>query len=274
MGKVILKDFEVMARHGVNPEEKINPQRFLFTAVVDCDFVTASKDDDVDKTVSYSAVKKVIKSVCEQNCFDLIETLASRCASKILHEFPLAKGVTLTVKKPDAPMSGNFDYVAVELSLAWHEVYLALGSSMGDKQGYLDFAIERLTTDKNVKDVKESKRLVSAPYGGVAKEQFVNSCVKCFTIYSPDELLKVINQIEADGDRVREEHWGDRTLDIDVIFYGDEVIGNDTLAIPHPDMQHRAFVLEPLQELCKNKVHPLLKKRVSELYLELVTTKK
>ncbi len=274
MGKVILKDFELTACHGVNPEEKVEPQRFLFSAVVDCDFLQAAKNDDVDKTVSYSAVKKVIKCVCEQNCFDLIETLAWQCARQILLTFERANSVKLLIKKPDAPMSGKFDFVGVELEMAWHEVYLALGSSMGDKQAYLDFALESFCRDENFKHVKESKRIVSAPYGGVAKEEFVNSCVKCYTLYSPDELLAVINQIERDGDRVREEHWGDRTLDIDVIFYDDCVIDSDTLAIPHPDMQHRTFVLEPLQELCKNKVHPLLKKRVSELYLQLVTTTK
>ena len=265
MDVIILKDFEVTACHGVNPEEKINPQRFLFTAEIYTDFSKCAKNDDLTQTISYSAVKKTLKSFCENNCFDLIETLAKRGASLLLKTYPLASGVKLTVKKPDAPMSGVFDYVAVSTKLFWHEAYLALGSNMGDRNAYLDFAMDRLKSDDNFKDVKESTRIQSAPYGNVATETFVNSAVKCKTLYTPHELLNTLMQIEKDGDRVRSEHWGNRTLDIDILFYDDLIIEDDDLCVPHPDMQNRDFVLKPLLELCPNKVHPLFYKRISEL---------
>lgn len=265
MDVIILKDFEVTACHGVNPEEKINPQRFLFTAEIYTDFSKCAKNDDLTQTISYSAVKKTLKSFCENNCFDLIETLAKRGASLLLKTYPLASGVKLTVKKPDAPMSGVFDYVAVSTELFWHDAYLALGSNMGDRNAYLDFAMDRLKFDDNFKDVKESARIQSAPYGNVATETFINSAVKCKTLYTPHELLDTIMQIEKDGDRVRNERWGNRTLDIDVLFYDDLIIEDDDLCVPHPDMQKRDFVLAPLCELCPNKVHPLFNKRISEL---------
>lgn len=82
-------------------------------------------------------------------------------------------------------------------------------------------------------------------------------------------MLATINAIEKDGDRVRLERWGDRTLDIDIVFYGDEIIEDDDICVPHIDMQNRDFVLAPLVELCPNKLHPVLKKRVKELYAEL-----
>lgn len=155
MNKIILKDFEVKACHGCNPEEKTNPQRFLFTAEIFYDFSQAAKNDDLTKTISYSDVKKTLKSFCENNCFNLIETLATRSAELLLKKYP-AKKVVVQVKKPDAPMSGVFDYVAVVAEKEWHEVYLALGSNLGDKNAYLDFAISRLKADDNIKDVKES----------------------------------------------------------------------------------------------------------------------
>lgn len=269
MDKIILKDFEVVACHGVNAQEKINPQRFLFTAQVYTDFSQCAQSDDLTKTVSYSDVKKTLKSFCENNCFDLIETLAVRSANLLLKKFPLASKVELLVKKPDAPMSGVFDYAGVCVEREWKKVYLALGSSLGDKNAYLDFAIGRLRADDNFRNVKESERIVTLPYGNVAKNEFVNSVAECETLYSPRQLLDCISQIEKDGDRVRLEKWGDRTLDIDVLFFGDDVIELDDLCVPHPDMQNRLFVLQPLCGLCPNKVHPLTKKRVREMLSEL-----
>ncbi len=265
MDHIILKDFEVKACHGVNAEEKIMPQRFLFTVQIATDNFSAAQADNIDATVSYSAVKKRIKTVCESNCFDLIETLAYETAAMILDEFELAKSVRLTVKKPDAPMSGKFDYVAVCTERGWHKAYLALGSNLGDRAANLDFAVRRLKQARGIKNVVESERLDTEPYGGVAKGMFVNSAVMLDTYLTPQELLKIAMQIESDCGRVRVEHWGDRTLDIDILLYDDEVISSPTLIIPHPEMHLRRFVLEPLSAIAPYALHPLLNKRVSEL---------
>lgn len=269
MDKIILKDFEVLACHGVNPEEKVNKQRFIFTAVIDADFQRASDGDDIDKTVSYAAVKKEIKAFCEDNCFNLIETLATRLAERILKKFPLARGIELTVKKPDAPMSGSFDYAGVRVERRWRRVYLSLGSSEGDRDGYLDFAIASLKADDNFSNVRESSRLSTEPYGGVAKQKFLNSAVECDTLYSASRLLDVIHKIESEGGRVRKERWADRTLDIDIIFYDNQIISEPRLCVPHPDLQNRYFVLAPLCELNANILHPVLSKRVGELLKRL-----
>ncbi len=269
MEKVILKDFEVCACHGVNAEEKINPQRFLITTIVYLDFEECAKFDNVDKTVSYSALKKDIKFFFEQNCFNLIETLAVRCSQMLLKKYALAKRMDMTVKKPDAPMSGVFDYVAVEVSYEWHTAYLSMGSSLGDKNAYLDFAIAKLKEDDNIKDVRESARYCTDPYGYVAREEFLNSVVELRTLYTPRQLLNKINEIEKEGGRERKEHWADRTLDIDIIFYDDLVVEEKDLCIPHIDMQNRAFVLRPLHEFCPYKVHPLLNKRVEDILKDL-----
>ncbi len=264
MDKILIENYEVVALHGVNPEEKVNPQRFLVCAELTSDFSIASKTDDLDKTASYSAVCKLIKSFLCENCFDLIETVACGLAKKILLAFPILKSAKITVKKPDAPMKGVFDYVGVQTELSWHKTYLGLGSSMGDKDGYLDLAVKELSGE-DFRNLRESTRIKSAPYGGVAQREFLNSAVEVETLLTPRELLERIHEIETKGDRVRNRHWEDRTLDIDILFYDDVVVSEPDLAIPHADIANRSFVLMPLKELNENLFHPILNKRIKEL---------
>ncbi len=270
--KVLIKDYEVVCCHGVNTEEKEIPQRFLISLKISTDLLEAAKTDDVDRTVSYSAVCKLIKSSFEKNCFNLLERLAYTTAREILLKFPQADAVEITVKKPDAPMKGVFEYVGVTTTLCRHTAYLSLGSNLGDKQAYLDLAIEGLKKDTNICDVVESRRYATTPYGGVADNKFINSAVKISTLYSAEELLNVLHDIEEKGGRERIERWGNRTLDIDIVFFDEEVISTFFLAVPHPDMQKRLFVLEPLCELCPNYLHPILKKRIFELLDNLKAT--
>lgn len=269
MDKIVLKDFEVLACHGVNDDEKITPQRFLISAELSLDISEAAKSDDLSKTASYSAVKKTVERFVKGNCFDLIETLSARLAELILKEYPILQAAKVTVKKPDAPMSGTFDHVAVTVERAWHRTYLALGSNEGDREGYLDFAVAELKVDDNFKDVRESARIKTAPYGGVATNEFLNSVVECSTLLDPFALLGRINLIENAARRTREKRWGNRTLDVDILLYDDAVVDKNGLCIPHIDMINRDFVLIPLCELAPYKVHPLLKKRMIELLAEL-----
>ena len=265
MDKILVENYEVVALHGVNPEEKVNPQRFLISLEVESDFSRCAKSDDISQTASYSAICKLIKSFVGENSFDLIETIATGLAKKILLSYPIIKGVRVVVKKPDAPMKGVFDYVGVSKDMSWHRTYLALGSNMGDKEGYLDLAIKEIEADNNFRKMRESTRIETAPYGGVADEVFVNSVVEVETLYAPYELLDAVHHIEEKGNRVRKERWGNRTLDVDIIFYDDIVVGDSELAIPHPDMHNRDFVLTPMKELNENFVHPLLNKRIKDL---------
>ena len=271
MDKILIENYEVVALHGVNPEEKVNPQRFLVSVEMSTDFYKAAKTDDLDKTASYSAVCKVIKSFVGENSFDLIETIACRLAKKILLTFSNLTAVKVTVKKPDAPMKGVFDYVGVSTELAWHRVYLGLGSNMGDRHRYLDLAVNMLEGDDNFRSLRESTRIESEPYGGVADMVFVNSVIEAQTLYTPRQLLDVVHGIEKAGDRVRKERWGNRTLDLDILFYDDIVLDEPDLSIPHPDTHNRDFVLNPLRELNEYLMHPFLRKRVKDLKPEKLT---
>ena len=86
------------------------------------------------------------------------------------------------------------------------------------------------------------------------------------TYLSPKELLDAIHQIEDKANRIRDVRWGDRTLDIDIVFFGDIVSNDEALTLPHPDFQNREFVLSPLVEIAPNFRCPLSKKTVKELY--------
>ena len=140
---------------------------------------------------------------------------------------------------------------------------------MGEKEKYIENGIEELRRNKAVKVEKVSTLLVTSPYGGVVQDDFVNGAVKIKTLLTPQELLKELHRIEQKANRVREVHWGPRTLDLDIIFYDKLVYEDDDLIIPHVDMQNRDFVLEPLMELCPNYRHPVLGKTISELLAEL-----
>ncbi len=128
-------------------------------------------------------------------------------------------------------------------------VYLSLGSNIGDKKAYLLSAIERLEQlDKTiVKSV--SSFYETAAWGKTDQDDFLNICCELETDLAPQELLLACQKIEKDLKRVRHEHWGPRTIDIDILLYGDETIATENLNVPHPYMTERAFVLVPLEEI-------------------------
>ncbi len=128
-------------------------------------------------------------------------------------------------------------------------VYLSLGSNIGDKKAYLLSAIERLEQlDKTV--VKSvSSFYETAAWGKTDQDDFLNICCELETDLAPQELLLACQKIEKDLKRVRHEHWGPRTIDIDILLYGDETIATENLNVPHPYMTERAFVLVPLEEI-------------------------
>jgi 2-amino-4-hydroxy-6-hydroxymethyldihydropteridine diphosphokinase len=120
---------------------------------------------------------------------------------------------------------------------------------MGDRKGYLDKAIELLEKTSGVKVKKVSSCLETEPVGGVAKNKFLNCAVEIETYLSPFALLDEIHRIESECGRERKVHWEDRTLDIDIIFFGNRKINSKDLTVPHPEYKTREFVLKPLKEI-------------------------
>jgi dihydroneopterin aldolase/2-amino-4-hydroxy-6-hydroxymethyldihydropteridine diphosphokinase len=249
MDKISVKGLKVFACHGVLDFEKKDEQPFVFDVEMGVETYPAAKSDNVADTVNYAEVCDTIIEVARGNCFNLIEKLAYECAFKIFEKFEKVKSLTLTVNKPNAPIEHAFDNVSVTIGLERERVILALGSSMGDKKGYLDRAVELLKSTHGVWVKNVSSYLRTEPYGGVAKNEFLNCAVEVETVLSPLALLSETQRIEGECGRVRREHWGDRTLDIDIIYFGGKKVNLPNLIIPHPEAKKRDFVMVPLKEI-------------------------
>ena len=132
-------------------------------------------------------------------------------------------------------------------------VYLSLGSNMGDSFFYLLNAISKLDKLDMTKVTKVSKFYKTKAWGYKEQEDFINCCVELETKLLPYKLLSEISNIESNLQRVREVHWGPRTIDIDIIFYDDLIIESEKLTIPHKYYKQRNFVLVPLLDIIWDK---------------------
>lgn len=147
-------------------------------------------------------------------------------------------------------------------------VYLSIGSNLGDRVSHIQQAANLLKADIGVEILATSSFYETEPWGGGSKNWFVNAAIKIHTDLLPIELLRVTQNIEATLGRCREEEtrWGERTLDIDILFYDDLVFHNEILSIPHKFLHKRAYVLVPMLEIAPNMVHPVIQKNIGELH--------
>ena len=264
--KILIRGLEVSACHGVLKEEKTNPQPFIFDADLYADFYSAAKTDDISATVNYAKACDILVAIATAKSYNLIETLAYEGVYALFEGLNLKK-ITLTVYKPQAPVPHKFGTVGVTVTAEKEKVYLSLGSSMGDKKNYLDTAIKKLSQTRGISVRKISSYLETEPYGGVAQNGFLNCAVEIETYLTPRQLLEEIHRIEGECGRVRTVRWGDRTLDIDIIFFGSKTVAEEDLQIPHPEYFKRAFVLQPLKEIAPDFVCPVLLKKVKDLQI-------
>ena len=253
MGKINIEGLEFSACNGGLEFEKVKPQKFVFDAELTVGLMPAL-NDELSSTVNYAEVCSLLEEAVTGNSFNLIEKLALECAFKILEKFSSVDAVKLTVNKPQAPITQKFKSVGVTVELERVKAYLSLGSSVGDRQGYLNKAISALDGTRGITVEKVSPFMETAPYGGVAKNKFVNCAVCVQTFLPPHSLLDEINRIEQECGRVRDRRWDDRTLDIDIIFYGDKIICDERLTVPHCDYKNREFVKIPLKKIAPHLI--------------------
>ena len=143
-------------------------------------------------------------------------------------------------------------------------VFLSLGTNMGNKRSNISTALDLL--EKNgIKPVKLSGLYETEPVGMKNQPDFNNLCVKAETLLEPTALLEAVKRIELDMGRIKGGHWGPRIIDIDILFYSNIIINSPGLIIPHPEIARRKFVLEPLNELAGDFLHPVDGKTVNEL---------
>ncbi|MBM4046205.1 MAG: 2-amino-4-hydroxy-6-hydroxymethyldihydropteridine diphosphokinase [Planctomycetes bacterium] len=147
--------------------------------------------------------------------------------------------------------------------------YIGLGSNLGNREGCLREAIQRLRQLPGTTVLRVSRFYETAPVGGPPQGEFLNAALAIETTLAPEPLLAELQRIEAALGRVRDVKWGPRTIDLDILLYDDLVLDTPTLKIPHPLMHERMFVLDPLAEIAPDLVHPILEKPVAELREEI-----
>lgn len=269
MDKIKIENLEIYAYHGVFPEEKEKGQRFFINATLYTDLRKAGKTDDLTASTHYGEVALLLHETMTEKSYDLIERAAEVCAEAVLLQFPLIRSITLELRKPEAPIPLPFESVSVVIRRGWKKAYVALGSNMGDSKAHLDGAVEALQADEKVRVLKVADYIVTKPYGGVEQDDFVNSAMAIETLYSPEELLDRLHEIEADHARERMIHWGPRTLDLDILLYEDVMMDTPDLIIPHKDMHNREFVLKPMAEIAPYEKHPILGQTMEQLLKQL-----
>ncbi|MFM8448829.1 MAG: 2-amino-4-hydroxy-6-hydroxymethyldihydropteridine diphosphokinase [Haliscomenobacter sp.] len=145
-----------------------------------------------------------------------------------------------------------------------HRTYLGLGTNLGDRSQHLSHALQALQQQVGT-CLHQSSVYVSAPWGLSDQPDFYNQVALFATSLSPEDLLQVILRIEKEMGRVRETKWGQRLIDIDILFYDDLIINRPNLTIPHPFIHERNFVLIPLLELAAGYQHPVLQRSIASL---------
>lgn len=273
MDIIRIDNLEVYAYHGVYDEEKEKGQYFYVNAELYTNTRKAGMNDDLDASTNYGTVCDFIHDFMTKHTYDLIETVAEQLAQALLLEFKLVKSVLLEIRKPHAPIEKDFESVSVEIERGWYEAFVAFGSNLGDKEKFIDEAIEALSNLPQINIVAISDKIVTEPYGNVEQDVFLNGVMKIETLLPADELLQILQKVEEHAGRERKIHWGPRTLDLDIIFYDDDIISEDDLIVPHPDMKNRDFVLKPLMQIAPYKLHPVYRKTISDMYAELMAKK-
>jgi 2-amino-4-hydroxy-6-hydroxymethyldihydropteridine diphosphokinase len=147
-------------------------------------------------------------------------------------------------------------------------VFLLLGSNVGDRTGYLRFAHGEL--QKNEVEIQTQSCIYeSEAWGFNCKDLFLNQVILVESLLNPHELLQLIQKIESEAGRIRsDKQYTSRTLDIDILFYGDQIVKTDDLIIPHPRLHLRLFSLVPLAEIAPDLKHPVFKKNIKTLLAE------
>ena len=251
--RISLRGVRARGFHGVLADEKREGQDFVVDVVLHLDLAPAGTSDDLTRTINYAEVGADVVARIEGPSLDLIESLAEQIAGDALAR-PGVEAVEVTVHKPSAPVGVPFEDVAVTITRRRAvPVVIALGANLGDAATRLDAALDDLAGD--LEQVRRAPFVTTDPVGGPDQPRYTNSIALATTALSPEALLARLHAVEARHGRVREVRWGARTLDLDLIQYGDPAAGTEVisadprLTLPHPRAHQRGFVLAPWARL-------------------------
>lgn len=250
---VWLSGITAHARHGVFDFERENGQEFTIDVGYEYDTRAAARTDSIDVAISYADVAATVHEALIAEPVYLIETLAEQLARAVL-AYPKVDAVTVVVHKPHAPMAVPFSDVTLtirrtRLTLVPGEpvrCVLALGGNLGDVPGTLRAAIGDLSERVEVIAVGPLVRTSAMTIpGSPAQDDYWNTVLVVETDLAATELLAFCQQVELAHGRERHERWGARTLDVDIVAYGELEVETPELTLPHAGATERPFVLVP-----------------------------
>ncbi len=270
MDIIKIEGLKCFAYHGVYPEENKKGQNFVLDIWLYLDLNAAGKTDDLEFTVDYGELCEFAKKYVCENRFNLLETVVQNLSRLILLRYDnLVNGVKIRMWKPNAPISADFKNVGVEIERYWHDVFIGIGSNVGDREQYLKKGLQLLNLNDDVIIKKVSTFIETEPYGGVEMDPVLNGVARIKTLLAPYELLKICSEIESELGRERLIRWGPRTFDMDILFYDKLILEEECLTIPHIDIKNRDFVLRPMAEIAPGFVHPIYNKTIQDMLEKL-----
>ncbi len=271
MDKIILNDMLFYGYHGVLLEETKLGQKFRVDIELFLNLAAAGRTDDLTTTVSYVDVFQLCKALVEGTPCKLIETLAESIASEVLASFEQVDVCAVKVVKENPPIPGLLGAATIQIERKQlrHNVYLSLGTNIGERESLLLDALFKMNTHPEVKVVRRSPVYETEPVGFTDQATFLNVVIQVQTALTPQQLLSHCQDIEHLLGRKRSIRWGPRTMDIDILLYDELIIQEESLTIPHPRMHERSFVLAPLADLDPELMIPRQQQTVSDLASEL-----
>lgn len=257
--QIELRGVRGFGRHGVLDAERRQGQYFVVDLTLSVDTRQAAATDDVSATVNYASVAADAVAVVAGPAVNLIETLAAMIAERVLAAYPSVRSLVVTVHKPDAPVGLPFDDVLVRLERRRDvPVTIGLGANLGEAEATVRAGMAAVSAIPEVWGLRASGLYRTAPMGGPAQRDYVNAVVTAQTSLDPRVLLAELHSVERAFGRTRTVRWGPRTLDLDLIQYGDPRTGSEAvcsdpdLQLPHPRAHIRGFVLKPWLDVDPN----------------------
>lgn len=249
MDRISLKNMKLFGYTGCLPEEKENGQYFYVSIDMFCRKIPGAVTDDLNDTVNYADVYEITKQIVEKSDCNLIEHLAFMIGRRVISKYDLTDSVRVLVRKPDAPVEGEFDAMETEITVSRKDVVIGFGGNMGDREATIREALDMIRANPAFEITKVSSLYETEPVGYDDQDDFLNGCAVIRTYLEPLEVLHELQRIENELHRVRTIKNGPRTIDLDILMIPGVRMHTEELTVPHPRMYERAFVLVPLKEM-------------------------
>lgn len=253
-------EYESLAIEEPDKEIKHNSVKKYSAAVtLTIDQIVLSEDWEVQNGIDKVELAKFVIAFIQDNSHYELEVLAVKLAEHLLQTNFSLREVNLELAQNSTDVSATDLVSTVSISRKWEPAVIAFGTNIGDREGYINAALNSMDDNSSVRRLATSSIIETPPYGFLDQDDFLNGAVYIETLLSPLDLLSFLQQLERDAGRKRIVHWGPRSLDLDIIYYSDLILNSKKLMLPHPGLHERRFVLEPLCEIVPNYVDPRFK---------------